>query len=171
MAQENPPDPPIPNLENPRFTLELEFVLSLANPHYISHLAVTYPHLLGVSASSASSSSRAAEEASSFTPTSDAQSFAAYLSYLYSYWKRPEYVQFLTHPGATLRALRLLQDESFRQAVIRPQVIEALLGTGVEDAAVVGAGENNNDKGAQNEPEAGKKTELSGSEGRNGIET
>ncbi|OJD12981.1 hypothetical protein AJ78_06496 [Emergomyces pasteurianus Ep9510] len=173
MAQGNPHKPPIPHLENPRFTLELEFVLSLANPHYISHLAVTYPHLLGTSASSSSSSSRAAEDGSPFTPSSDAQSFAAYLAYLYSYWKRPEYVQFLTHPGATLRALRLLQDESFRQAVIRPQVIEALLGAGAEDGASggAGAGDNRNDKDARNEPEAVKMAGLIGPEGRNGIET
>ncbi|KLJ05903.1 hypothetical protein EMPG_10668 [Blastomyces silverae] len=172
MAQTNPLNPPIPNLENPRFTLELEFVLSLANPHYISHLAVTYPHLLGVSSTSSSSSSRAAGDNSPSSPTSDAQAFAAYLAYLYSYWKRPEYVQFLTHPGATLRALRLLQDESFRQAVIRPQVIEALLGAGGDThGATGGAGENNNEKAAQNEPDAAKMTGLGGLEGRNGIGT
>ncbi|EEH04758.1 conserved hypothetical protein [Histoplasma capsulatum G186AR] len=172
MTQANPPNPPIPNLENPRFTLELEFVLSLANPHYVSHLAITYPHLLGVSSSS--SSSRAAIDNSASTPISDAQSFAAYLAYLYSYWKQPEYVQFLTHPGATLRALRLLQDESFRQAVIRPQVIEALLGAGTKnDTAIGGAGENinNHEKDDQHEPDAAKTTAgLGGIEGRNGIE-
>ncbi|PGH18088.1 hypothetical protein AJ79_00716 [Helicocarpus griseus UAMH5409] len=164
MAQDNPLNPPIPSLENPRFTLELEFVLSLANPYYISHLAVTYPHLLGVS----SSSSRAADDKSPSAPTSDAQSFAAYLAYLYSYWKQPEYVQFLTHPGATLRALRLLQDESFRQAVIRPQVIEALLGAGTEGDAIAGLAEN--EKEAQNEAEA-RGTASSGAEGRNGVTT
>lgn len=36
-----PPKPP-----SLRFTLELEFVLSLSNPYYLSHLALTYPHLL-----------------------------------------------------------------------------------------------------------------------------
>ncbi|PGG99494.1 hypothetical protein GX51_06314 [Blastomyces parvus] len=176
MAQTNPLNPPIPTLENPRFTLELEFVLSLANPHYISHLAVTYPHLLGVSSTSASSSSssRGAGDNSPSSPTSDAQAFAAYLAYLYSYWKRPEYVQFLTHPGATLRALRLLQDESFRQAVIRPQVIEALLGAGGEDAHGATGGpeeENDREKAAQNEPDAAKMTGFGGVEGRNGIDT
>ncbi|EEQ84033.1 RNA polymerase II mediator complex subunit Soh1 [Blastomyces dermatitidis ER-3] len=172
MAQTNSPNPPIPNLENPRFTLELEFVLSLANPHYISHLAVAYPHLLGVSSTS-SASSRAAGDNSPSSPTSDAQAFAAYLAYLYSYWKRPEYVQFLTHPGATLRALRLLQDESFRQAVIRPQVIEALLGAGgdTHGGDTGGAGENDNEKAAQNEPDAAKLTGSGGLEGRNGIGT
>ncbi|OJD28039.1 hypothetical protein ACJ73_00569 [Blastomyces percursus] len=166
MAQTNPPNPPTPNLENPRFTLELEFVLSLANPHYISHLAVTYPHLLGISSTS-SSSSRAAGDRSPSCPTADAQAFAAYLAYLYSYWKRPEYVQFLTHPGATLRALRLLQDESFRQAVIRPQVIEALLGAAGDMHG--STGEKDNEKAAQNEPDAAKMTGAGDLEGRNGI--
>ena len=128
MEQAVPQAPP-PQPSNPRFTLELEFVLSLANPHYISHLALTYPHLLGISSSSASASS-SAPETSDPTASPDARAFAAYLAYLYDYWKRPEYVQYLTHPGATLRALRLLQEESFRTAVIRPQVIEALLATG-----------------------------------------
>ncbi|WEW55248.1 Mediator of RNA polymerase II transcription subunit 31 [Emydomyces testavorans] len=129
MAQEAGLIPPPPHLSNPRFTLELEFVLSLANPYYISHLAVTYPHLLGISSQS---TTRSDGEDSSAPSDDDAQAFAAYLAYLYDYWKRPEYVQFLTHPRATLRALRLLQEESFRKAVIRPQVIEALLGTAAE---------------------------------------
>lgn len=132
MAQENPP-PPQPS--DPRFTLELEFVLSLANPHYLSHLAATYPNLLGISSSSTSgsaSSTRLGKDKDNPSASPDAQAFAAYLAYLYDYWKRPEYVQFLTHPGATLRTLRLLQEESFRTAVIRPQVIEALLGSSQE---------------------------------------
>ncbi len=113
---ENPP-----TLTNPRFTLELEFVSSLANPYYLSHLAVTYPNLLGIS--------RADDDDGSSSP--DAQAFAAYLAYLYSYWKTPEYSQFLTHPGATLRALLLLQEETFRHDIIRPQVIEGLAGMDV----------------------------------------
>lgn len=106
-------------LTNPRFTLELEFVSSLANPYYLSHLAVTYPSLLGISGDDDSS---------------DAQAFAAYLAYLYSYWKTPEYAQFLTHPGPTLRALRLLQEEAFRRDIILPQVIEGLVGVSVPGA-------------------------------------
>lgn len=118
--------PPLepPRTCDPRFTLELEFVLALGNPYYISHLAVTHPHLLGSSTS----------DNDETAVGSDEQAFAAYLEYLYSYWQRPEYMQFLTHPSATLRALRLLQQESFRHAVIRPQVIETLLTTGANDA-------------------------------------
>ncbi|KAB8072639.1 mediator of RNA polymerase II transcription subunit 31 [Aspergillus leporis] len=124
-SDQQPQQPPPPTLTNPRFTLELEFVSSLANPYYLSHLAVTYPQLLGIS--------NANDEGDATKDTSDpeAQAFAAYLAYLYSYWKTPEYAQFLTHPGATLRALRLLQEDTFRRDIIRPQVIEGLAGTGV----------------------------------------
>jgi mediator of RNA polymerase II transcription subunit 31 len=114
MEMEQPP----PTLTNPRFILELEFVSSLANPYYLSHLAVTYPNLLGIS--------HADDDEESASP--DAQAFAAYLAYLYSYWKTPEYSQFLTHPGPTLRALRLLQEDKFRRDIILPQVIEGLAG-------------------------------------------
>jgi mediator of RNA polymerase II transcription subunit 31 len=108
-----------PTLTNPRFTLELEFVSSLANPYYLSHLAVTYPNLLGISH---------ADDDDDSATSPDAQAFAAYLAYLYSYWKTPEYSQFLTHPGPTLRALRLLQEDKFRRDIILPQVIEGLAG-------------------------------------------
>lgn len=132
-------DQPPPTLTNPRFTLELEFVSSLANPYYLSHLAVTYPHLLDISRSTDDDDNDNDNDKNPTSSTSntnttsssaDARAFAAYLSYLYSYWKTPEYAQFLTHPGATLRALRLLQEESFRRDIIRPQVIEALAGFG-----------------------------------------
>ncbi|KAJ5116162.1 hypothetical protein N7456_000510 [Penicillium angulare] len=118
-----PGAPPAPALTNPRFTLELEFVSSLANPYYLSHLAVTYPNLLGIS--------QANDDDDDSASSPDAQAFAAYLAYLYSYWKTPEYSQFLTHPGPTLRALRLLQEDAFRRDIILPQVIEGLAGVNV----------------------------------------
>jgi mediator of RNA polymerase II transcription subunit 31 len=145
----NPPQieqqqPPPPTLANPRFILELEFVLSLANPYYLSHLAVNHPHLLGTTSTDEDENeaeahiqgtkSRTVGSTSTKPATREAQAFTAYLAYLYSYWRRPEYAQFLTHPGATLRALRLLQEDRFRKDIIRPQVIEALLG-GADDAA------------------------------------
>lgn len=133
--------PPLPAVTNPRFTLELEFVSSLANPYYLSHLAVTYPSLLGISRS----------DDNDETPSDpDAQAFAAYLAYLYSYWKTPEYSQFLTYPGPTLRALRLLQEDRFRRDIILPQVIERLAGAGMPDdtaqAAEGGAGDDGPEK-------------------------
>ncbi|KAL4866788.1 hypothetical protein BDV12DRAFT_172452 [Aspergillus spectabilis] len=122
MAQQPDQSQPPATLTNPRFTLELEFVSSLANPYYLSHLAVNYPNLLGISRS------REESDANDDDSDPDAKAFAAYLAYLYSYWKTPEYSQFLTHPGATLRALRLLQEDTFRRDIIRPQVIEGLAG-------------------------------------------
>ncbi|ERF70564.1 hypothetical protein EPUS_07861 [Endocarpon pusillum Z07020] len=122
-----------PKPPSPRFTLELEFVLSLSNPYYLSHLALTYPHLLNPpkdskpSAKPSNSTSRPEPEPE---PESDATKFASYLSYLYSYWRKPEYARFLTHPGATLRNLELLQQEQFRRDMIRPDVIEKLLVVG-----------------------------------------
>lgn len=127
---------PLPDLTNPRFTLELEFVSSLANPYYLSHLAVTYPSLLGIS--------RVDDNDEETASAPDAQAFAAYLAYLYTYWKTPEYSRFLTYPGPTLRALRLLQEDRFRQDIILPQVIEGLAGVSVPgdtaQSAEAGAG-------------------------------
>lgn len=117
MEPASQPPPPTPT--NLRFTLELEFVSSLANPYYLSYLAVTYPNLLGVAQT---------DDEDETTSAPDAQAFAAYLTYLYSYWKTPEYAQFLTHPGPTLRALRLLQEDQFRRDIILPHVIESLAG-------------------------------------------
>ncbi|KAJ5692709.1 hypothetical protein N7462_002132 [Penicillium macrosclerotiorum] len=126
--------PPPPALTNPRFTLELEFVSSLANPYYLSHLAVNYPNLLGIA--------RSEDNDGDTASAPDAQAFAAYLAYLYSYWKTPEYSQFLTHPGPTLRALRLLQEETFRRDIILPQVIEGLAGSNtMPEAAPVTEGD------------------------------
>ena len=116
MATSAPP-PPI----SARFTLELEFVLCLSHPGYLQHLALTYPHLLNPPTSN---TSIAQPEQKS---DSDAAKFARYLSYLYSYWRTPEYSKYLTYPGATLRNLELLQHEQFRQDLIRPDII-AMLG-------------------------------------------
>lgn len=143
------PTQPPPTLTNPRFTLELEFVSSLANPYYLSHLAVTYPNLLGISV--------ADENDTDSASAPDAQAFAAYLAYLYSYWKTPEYSQFLTHPGPTLRALRLLQEDTFRRDIILPQVIEGLAG-------IVPA-----DNAAAAEPEAAEAAEKQ--DEQNGLKT
>lgn len=105
-----------------RFTLELEFVSCLANPHYLQYLAVAFPHLLNKPAIS---------HAAPDLEDCDASCFARYLKYLYDYWRTPEYVKHLTHPGATLRNLELLQQEQFRKDIIRPDVIANLFQTEV----------------------------------------
>lgn len=114
MAASPPPSP-----ISARFTLELEFVLCLSHPGYLQYLALNYPHLLNEPTSSSASNS-------STDPDSDAARFARYLSYLYSYWRTPEYSKYLTFPGATLRNLELLQQEQFRKDLIRPDVIAKL---------------------------------------------
>ncbi|KIX06189.1 uncharacterized protein Z518_04163 [Rhinocladiella mackenziei CBS 650.93] len=110
--------PPIPL--SYRFTLELEFVLCLSNPQYLQYLAMNYPHLLN---------KPTASHGSADIEDGDAARFARYLKYLYEYWRTPAYVKYLTHPGATLRNLELLQQEPFRRDLIRPDVIGQLFET------------------------------------------
>ncbi|KAL4974029.1 mediator of RNA polymerase II transcription subunit 31 [Aspergillus desertorum] len=151
QPQTDQAQPPPATLTNPRFTLELEFVSSLANPYYLSHLAVNYPNLLGISKAGNQN------EVSDDNSDPDAEAFAAYLAYLYSYWKTPEYSQFLTHPGATLRALRLLQEDNFRRDIIRPQVIEGLAGAdrnGEQSAAEAGEQDAEQNKADQEKGES-----------------
>jgi len=82
-----------------RFELELEFVSMLASPPYLSHLAGN--------------------------KTLQQPEFVNYLSYLL-YWTRDPYVQYLSFPGPTLRILELLQEESFRRDVLRPDIGQRL---------------------------------------------
>jgi mediator of RNA polymerase II transcription subunit 31 len=152
MEMTNTPNPPTPSPSSARFTLELEFVLSLSNPYYLSHLASVYPHLLNPPASDSTSSSTTA-------PDSDASRFAAYLAYLYTYWRTPQYSKYLSHPGAVLRSLELLQQERFRKDIIRPDVIARLLEDGTNEIGGQGT-----DKGEQE----GKGDEVVVEEGRNG---
>lgn len=113
---------------NPRFTLELEFVTALSNPYYLSHLASTYPHLLNPPSEEHRGPPSA--DASDSSSDTDAECFARYIQYLHATFSTPTYAKYLTHPGATLRALRLLGEERFRREVIRPDVVERLLGLG-----------------------------------------
>jgi mediator of RNA polymerase II transcription subunit 31 len=122
MADFTPPSSSPPSA---RFALELEFVLSLSNPYYLSHLALVYPHLLNPPASGPTTTTP--------PPDSDASRFAAYLAYLYAYWRTPQYSKYLSHPGAVLRSLELLQQDRFRKDIIRPDVIARLLDGGVNE--------------------------------------
>lgn len=96
-----------------RFTMELEFVLCLAVPGYLLHLAHSFPHLL-VPPATLPLNVKPEE--------SDAARFARYLKYLYDYWRKPEYAQYLTHPGTVLRNLELLQQEQFRKDLVNPNM-------------------------------------------------
>lgn len=90
-----------------RFEIELEFVQSLANPHYLNHLAAQ--KLLQQPA------------------------FVEYLKYL-QYWSRPPYVKYLAYPGPTLRNLELLQQEQFRKDIISPNLVQMMVTEGVKAA-------------------------------------
>jgi mediator of RNA polymerase II transcription subunit 31 len=84
-----------------------QFVQSLANPQYLNHLASR--KLL------------------------TNPSFVAYLDYL-QYWSRPPYLKYLTYPGPTLKSLQLLQEERFRQDIISPDLVQALMTEGMKAA-------------------------------------
>lgn len=94
------PNPSQGNSSPPtRFELELEFISLLGNPQYLTFLATS--KLL------------------------QSLEFIEYLKYL-QYWTKPEYVRYLGYPGPTLRVLELLQQESFRKEILRPEVGAAL---------------------------------------------
>ncbi|KAL8825184.1 MAG: hypothetical protein Q9170_007895 [Blastenia crenularia] len=82
-----------------RFELELEFVQSLANPYYLNHLA----------------SQKLLQD----------PNFIEYLKYLL-YFTQAEYTKYLFYPGPTLKALELLQQETFRQDILSPDVVARL---------------------------------------------
>ncbi|RKO97391.1 hypothetical protein CXG81DRAFT_2656, partial [Caulochytrium protostelioides] len=73
-----------------RFTIELEFVQSLANPYYLQHLAQNGYF--------------------------DDAEFLNYLRYL-QYWCQPQYARYITYPYC-LEVLDLLQQASFRQSLL-----------------------------------------------------
>ena len=171
-----------PEAVSNRFILELEFVLCLSNPYYLSHLATTYPHLLnppstfrsqrerdgGVTKDNHHRNRHGAKSDRDGDITGDGDEnhikFARYLAYLYHYWRRPEYARFLTHPGATLRNLELLQQEQFRADIIRPDVIQKLLiSSTTSDTNDGGRPEDKNGAGAgsPSEQQQGKEEERS----------
>lgn len=90
-----------------RFELELEFVQCLANPAYLNYLA--QEKML------------------------DRPEFVAYLGYL-QYFKEPKYSKFLHHPGPTLRALELLQQERFRKEILNPNLLSFMTMEGLKNA-------------------------------------
>lgn len=105
-----PPNPPSGDDEPKyggytRFEIELELVQSLANPMYLNHLA-----------------------AQKFFQQ---PAFVEYLKYL-QYWSKPPYLKYLTYPGPTLKNLELLQQERFRQDIISPELVNALMQEGLK---------------------------------------
>lgn len=95
-ASQPPPVPQIDQTVPPtRFEVELEFVTMLSSPAYLSWLALNKYF--------------------------QKPEFNNYLQYL-QYWATDPYVGYLTHPGPTLKALELLQEERFRKDIMRPDV-------------------------------------------------
>ncbi|KAF1924567.1 mediator of RNA polymerase II transcription subunit 31 [Didymella exigua CBS 183.55] len=90
-----------------RFELELEFVQCLANPDYLNFLATQKMY--------------------------EKPEFVAYLGYL-QYFKESKYAKFLHHPGPTLRALELLQQERFRREILHPGLRDRLTVDGQRSA-------------------------------------
>ena len=76
-----------------------QFVQSLASPYYLNFLASQKYF--------------------------DKPAFVAYLKYLL-YFTQPPYLKFISYPGPTLKHLELLQEESFRMAILSPDVTNAL---------------------------------------------
>jgi mediator of RNA polymerase II transcription subunit 31 len=63
----------------------------------------------------------------------DRPEFVAYLDYL-QYWRAPEYAQFLSYPGPTLRALELLRQPRFRSEIVRPVVMMQMVEEGIRES-------------------------------------
>lgn len=76
-----------------RFTIELEFLSSLSSPPYL-----TYLHSLGHFQS---------------------PSFIRYLAYLHQTWSQPKYVKYLRYPNAILLCKALVDSPGFRDTIGR----------------------------------------------------
>ena len=125
-----------------RFTLELEFVMALANPRYL-HRACPPPSPLLFLPSRVARVHREAPPIPlpSLTPSPDSPSplpsrvadlatkgyfddpaFLGYLDHL-AYWTRPEYAKFVHYPHA-LYFLDQLKRPAFRRAMANPRAVE-----------------------------------------------
>lgn len=88
-------DDPLPT----RWEVELEFIQSLANIQYLSHLAQN-------------------------NYLQDPK-FLRYLEYL-SYWREPQYARHLVYPNC-LHILKLLQNEEFRRNIVSPDFMSTVM--------------------------------------------
>eukprot|EP00918_Siedleckia_nematoides_P022814 GHVU01049124.1.p1 GENE.GHVU01049124.1~~GHVU01049124.1.p1 ORF type:complete len:175 (+),score=17.68 GHVU01049124.1:34-525(+) len=101
-------EPTYGSAKSTRFELELEFVQSLQNPHYLASLANSSDPPGGHLAD---------------------PRFIAYLAYL-QYWRDPRYSKYLHHPSC-LRTLELLQVEAFRRDAGKPDFVGRMVAEGV----------------------------------------
>lgn len=80
-----------------QFTLQLEFVNSLASPAYLYHLTLT--------------------PAPQQPPPLSQSSFIRYLAHIHSIWSRPEYARFVQYPNGLLFCRLLVESADFRAVV------------------------------------------------------
>lgn len=134
-----------------RFTLELEFVTLLGNPHYLHHLATTsasnFPLTSFAFATSTATPTQSTADVNSTGSLLLQQNFISYLNYLL-YWTQPAYLKFLPYPESSLLCLRLLQEERFRRDLcgghgwdVCARLIEEMLAVGRQDGVGEGQGE------------------------------
>lgn len=139
-------------LNSQRFTIELEFLSSLASPSYLVHL-----HSQGYFQQA---------------------SFIRYLAYLHQTWSQPKYIRYLRYPYAIVMCQALVENPEFRNIVARDgweaevtkQMIRQWAGeqeNPTEDAAALERQDvvkiSNNETSAI--AEAGKTTEVKAEEG------
>lgn len=82
-----------------RFVVECEFVQCLSNPKYL-HFLAQEGYLVN-------------------------EAFIGYVKYLNDYWRRPEYMKFITYPQSLL-FLDMLQSEKFRLECTKADFVEYL---------------------------------------------
>lgn len=82
-----------------QFTLQLEFICSLASPAYLNSLTLVPP-----------------PPAAPIPPLSQ-PSFLRYLAHIHSIWSRPEYAKYVQFPNGLKFCRLLVESAEFRQAV------------------------------------------------------
>ena len=124
-----------------RFTLELEFVMALANPRYLHRACPPPPPSLPSLSGRASTARHPPTPLPSLTPSSDPPPPSpsrvadlatkgyfddpAFLGYpiTLAYWTRPEYAKFVHYPHS-LYFLDQLKRPAFRRAMANPRAVE-----------------------------------------------
>lgn len=82
-----------------QFTLQLEFICSLASPAYLNSLTLAPP------------------PPSPPVPPLSQPSFLRYLAHVYSIWSRPEYAKYVQYPNGLTFCRLLVESAEFRRAV------------------------------------------------------
>jgi mediator of RNA polymerase II transcription subunit 31 len=112
--------------ERKRFSIELQFVQVLANPRFL-HCTSDSPRararVLADARGQPVGGPLLVEDLAQ-EKFFENKAFVAYLGYL-RYWKRPEYVKYVTYPHC-LFMLDMLQNEHFRRAMLQPNLVNVI---------------------------------------------